>query len=67
MILWAGANVDVRDLRNYWAPGLEGLQQRNFDIGPGYDNGSFDYNNPYFILYEICMAITRIQHTAVHH
>ena len=39
MILWAGANVDVRDLRN-------------FDIGPGYDNGSFDYNNPYFILYE---------------
>lgn len=52
MILWADANVDVRDLRNYWAPGLEGLQQRNFDIGPGYDNGSFDYNNPYFILYE---------------
>lgn len=52
MILWAGANVDVRDLRNYWAPGLEGLQQRNFDIGPGYDNGSFYYNNPYFILYE---------------
>ena len=52
MIRWAGANVDVRDLRNYWAPGLEGLQQRNFDIGPGYDNGSFDYNNPYFILYE---------------
>lgn len=52
MILWAGTNVDVRDLRNYWAPGLEGLQQRNFDIGPGYDNGSFDYNNPYFILYE---------------
>lgn len=52
MILWAGANVDVRDLRNYWASGLEGLQQRNFDIGPGYDNGSFDYNNPYFILYE---------------
>lgn len=52
MILWAGANVDVRDLRNYWAPDLEGLQQRNFDIGPGYDNGSFDYNNPYFILYE---------------
>ena len=50
--IWAGANVDVRDLRNYWAPGLEGLQQRNFDIGPGYDNGSFDYNNPYFILYE---------------
>lgn len=52
MILWAGANVDVRDLRNYWAPGLEGLQQRNFDVADGYENGSYDYNNPYFILYE---------------
>ena len=52
MILWAGANVDVRDLRDYWAPGLEGLQQRNFDVADGYENGSYDYNNPYFILYE---------------
>ena len=52
MILWAGANIDVRDLRNYWAPGLEGLQQRNFDVADGYENGSYDYNNPYFILYE---------------
>lgn len=51
MILWAGANVDVRDLRNYWAPGLEGLQQRNFDVADGYENGSYDYNNPYFILW----------------
>ena len=52
MSLCAGSNVEVRDLRIYWAPVLDGLQQRNFDIGPGYDNGSFDYNNPYFILYE---------------
>lgn len=52
MILWAGANVDVRDLKDYWAPGLEGLQQRNFDVADGYENGSYDYNNPYFILYE---------------
>jgi TonB-linked SusC/RagA family outer membrane protein len=51
-LLWTGANVDVRDLKNYWAPGLEGIQQRNFDIGPGYDFGSYDYNNPYFILHE---------------
>lgn len=51
-LLWTGANVDVRDLQDYWAPGLEGLQQRNFDLGPGHEYGSYDYNNPYFILNE---------------
>lgn len=52
MVLWAGANIDARDLRDYWAPGLEGLQQRNFDVADGYPNGSYDYNNPFFILNE---------------
>jgi TonB-linked SusC/RagA family outer membrane protein len=51
-LLWTGANVDVRDLEDYWVPGLEGIQQRNFDLGPGYDFGAYDYNNPYFILNE---------------
>ncbi len=45
MILWVGANTDVRDLRNYWVPGQEGLQQYNYD-------GAGDYNNPYFVAYE---------------
>ncbi|HEV9037108.1 MAG TPA: TonB-dependent receptor, partial [Puia sp.] len=45
LVLWTGANVDVRDLRNYWVPGQEGLQQMNYD-----DAG--DYNNPYFVAYE---------------
>ena len=44
LILWTGADVDVRDLRNYWQSGKEGLQQRNY-------NTSW-YNNPYFIAYE---------------
>jgi TonB-linked SusC/RagA family outer membrane protein len=40
LILWTGADVSVKDLRNYWAPGQVGLQQRNY-------NNSY-YNNPYF-------------------
>jgi TonB-linked SusC/RagA family outer membrane protein len=45
LILWTGENVDVRDLRNYWVPGKEGLQQRNYE-------DANDYNNPYFVAYE---------------
>ena len=52
VILWTGANIDVRDLKNYWVPGLEGLQQHNFDIADSAPYGSYDYNNPYFILNE---------------
>lgn len=44
LILWTGADVDVNDLRNYWIPGKEGVQQRNY-------NNSY-YNNPYFQAYE---------------
>ncbi|MBS7567084.1 SusC/RagA family TonB-linked outer membrane protein [Mucilaginibacter sp. Bleaf8] len=44
LILWTGADVDVKDLRNYWIPGKEGIQQRNY-------NNSY-YNNPYFQAYE---------------
>jgi len=42
--LWMGADVDVRDLKNYWAPGETGLQQ-------SYYNLSY-YNNPYFLAYQ---------------
>jgi len=44
LVLWTGVDVDVRDLRDYWAEGKEGVQQRHF-------NTSW-YNNPYFIAYE---------------
>ena len=44
LLLWMGTDVDVRDLRNYWVPGQEGLQQRHY-------NGTW-YNNPYFTAYE---------------
>jgi TonB-linked SusC/RagA family outer membrane protein len=44
MLIWGGADYDVRDLRNYWQEGKEGLQQINFEYQR--------YNNPYFMAYE---------------
>jgi TonB-linked SusC/RagA family outer membrane protein len=44
LLLWMGTDVDVRDLRNYWEPGQEGVQQRHY-------NKTW-YNNPYFTAYE---------------
>ncbi len=41
LVLWTGADVDVRDLRNYWRPGEVNVQQYNY-------NNSW-YNNPYFV------------------
>lgn len=42
--LWAGPEIDIRDFRDYWVEGREGLQQK------WYEN-TF-YNNPYFVAYE---------------
>lgn len=44
LLLWTGSDVDVRDLKNYWVAGKEGVQQRHY-------NNSY-YNNPYFQAYE---------------
>eukprot|EP01133_Synstelium_polycarpum_P002692 gene2692-3111_t len=44
MNIWGGADFDVRDLRNYWKPGQEGIQQYNREYTI--------YNNPYFTAYE---------------
>ena len=41
LILWIGPDIDIRDLKNYWIPGQQGLQQRNYNLSW--------YNNPYFI------------------
>jgi len=43
------ANIDINQLRNYWVPGKEGLQQFSID---GEDN-------PYFVAYEHTNAYTR--------
>jgi len=44
MLIWGGADYDIRDLRNYWQEGKEGIQQKNFEYTR--------YNNPYFMAYE---------------
>lgn len=44
LVLWTGADVDIRDLRNYWVAGKEGYQQRHYNVSY--------YNNPYFQAYE---------------
>jgi TonB-linked SusC/RagA family outer membrane protein len=44
LLLWTGPDVDVRDLRNYWIPGQEGLAQRHYNLAW--------YNNPYFAAFE---------------
>ena len=44
IVLWAGADWNVDEMRNYWQPGKEGTQQ----IYAEYQR----YNNPYFMSYE---------------
>lgn len=53
---WAYAvspHIDIRDLRNYWVSGQEGLQQFT------QDNGAGEYNNPYFLAYEVNNSFVR--------
>jgi TonB-linked SusC/RagA family outer membrane protein len=53
---WAYAvspHIDIRDLRNYWVSGQEGLQQFT------QDNGAGEYNNPYFLAYEVNNGFVR--------
>jgi len=44
LVAWMGRQTDTEILRDYWQPGLEGLQQYSF-------NYTF-FDNPYFILLE---------------
>ncbi len=51
LILWIGPDIDIRDLKNYWIPGQEGLQQRNYNLSW--------YNNPHFIANELLNGYKR--------
>ncbi|CAM4019547.1 MULTISPECIES: SusC/RagA family TonB-linked outer membrane protein [Flavobacterium] len=44
LVAWGPRSLDINSLKNYWQPGLEGMQQYSF-------NYTF-FDNPYFILYE---------------
>lgn len=53
---WAYAvspHIDIRDLQNYWVPGQEGIQQFT------QDNGAGEYNNPYFLAYQVNNSFVR--------
>lgn len=51
LILWIGPDIDIRDLKNYWIPGKEGLQQRNYNLSW--------YNNPHFIANQLLNGYKR--------
>lgn len=42
--VWTGAQIDIDELRNYWVPSMEGIQQYSYDYA--------QYNNPWFMAYE---------------
>ncbi len=44
LVAWGPRSLSIENLKNYWQPGLEGVQQYSF-------NYTF-FDNPYFILYE---------------
>lgn len=44
MTIWGGVDYDVRDLRNYWKPGKEGIEAYNREYTL--------YNNPWLVAYE---------------
>ncbi len=51
---WAYAvspHINIMDLKSYWVPGKEGLQQNSQAIG--------SYNNPWFLAYEVKNAFER--------
>ncbi|MEO7309414.1 MAG: SusC/RagA family TonB-linked outer membrane protein, partial [Chitinophagaceae bacterium] len=52
--VWFNRNVDINALRNYWQPGLEGIQQFSQDYGNGHDN-------PFFYAYENTSAQNKNQ------
>lgn len=51
---WAYAvspHIDIRDLKDYWVPGQEGLQQMS--------QNQKNYDNPYFLAHELSNAFVR--------
>ena len=43
LVAWGPRSLDINSLRNYWQPGLEGIQQYSF-------NYTY-FDNPFFIMY----------------
>ena len=57
MVIWLGTEFDVRDYKNYWEPGKEGIRQNWYDHSGWYDN-------PYFKAYEAISPTTKTSFNA---
>lgn len=44
LFIWYGRQLNTKNLRDYWQPGLEGIQQFNYNYNY--------HDNPYFTMYE---------------
>src|SRR6202012_2288837 len=44
ILLWGGADWNIKDMRNYWQPSKVGIQQEYAEY--------FRYKNPYFVAHE---------------
>lgn len=51
-------STDIRNLKDYWEPGFEGVQQRVTRM-PSTDPKNSDYNNPYFLANEVNNSFNR--------
>ncbi len=51
LVAWGPRSLNINSLRNYWQPGLEGLQQYNFNYRY--------FDNPFFILKENTNSFNR--------
>ncbi|PQJ77315.1 SusC/RagA family TonB-linked outer membrane protein [Polaribacter glomeratus] len=51
LVAWGPRSLDINSLRDYWQPGLEGVQQYSF-------NYTF-FDNPFFILHENTNSFNR--------
>lgn len=52
--VWFDRSIDINSLRNYWQPGLKGIQQFSQDYGNSHDN-------PFFTAYENTSGQTKNQ------
>jgi TonB-linked SusC/RagA family outer membrane protein len=44
IVIWGGADWAMKDMKNYWQPGYQGIQQKYEEY--------YRYNNPYFMSYQ---------------
>jgi TonB-linked SusC/RagA family outer membrane protein len=51
IVVWEGADTDIRGFRNYWVPGQVGLQQLWYN--------DIEYNNPWFTSYEYLRSLNK--------